>query len=236
MREDAIHELPAHLAELFFSLWIPEEVFAILADRNVGVHAAAVDADNGLRQEASGETHVRGDLATDQLIQLNLVRGSDDFAVAIVNFELRGSDLRVVLFVLEAHGALHFRGRINESAQWIAGKRMIVAAGVDVLEFAGFVVAALRVRSIEEKAFNLIGGVQREALLFIETIGVALENSADIGRVRRAILINNVAKDEHLAGAENIGGRPIECAPVHSEPEVTLALRPKATNRRALQG
>ena len=33
-------------------LAIPEEVLAVLAHRNVGVHAAAVDADHGLGQEA----------------------------------------------------------------------------------------------------------------------------------------------------------------------------------------
>src|SRR2546430_3182902 len=40
--EDAIHELPAHLAELFVALGIPEQIFSVFADRNVGVHAAAV--------------------------------------------------------------------------------------------------------------------------------------------------------------------------------------------------
>ena len=111
---------------------------------HVGVHAAAVDADDRLRQEARGEAHVGGDLAADQLVELNLIGCGDDFAVAVVDFELRRRDFGVVLLVLETHGALHFGGRVDERAQRIAGQRVIVAAGVDVLELAGFVSSGAR--------------------------------------------------------------------------------------------
>jgi hypothetical protein len=45
--EDAVDEGPAHFAE-FLAFGVPEQVLAVFADRNVGVHAAAVHADDGL--------------------------------------------------------------------------------------------------------------------------------------------------------------------------------------------
>ncbi len=89
---------------------------------------------------------LRGDLAADQLVELDLVGGGDHFAVAVVDLELRGRDFRVVLLVLEAHRALHFGGGVDEGAQRIAGQRVVVAAGVHVFELAGFVVACARRR------------------------------------------------------------------------------------------
>ncbi len=51
MREDAIDKRPAHLAELFFALRVPEQILPALADGNIGVHAAAVHAHHRLRQK-----------------------------------------------------------------------------------------------------------------------------------------------------------------------------------------
>ena len=138
-------KLPAELAQLLFALGIPEEVLAVLAHRNVGVHAAAVDAHHRLGQEAGGHAHLGGDLAADQLVELDLVGRGDHLGVAVVDFKLRRRDLGVILLVLEAHGALHFGGGVDERAQRVAGQRVIVAAGVHVLELAGFVVAPLGV-------------------------------------------------------------------------------------------
>ena len=42
----------------------------------------------------------------------------------------------MVLLVLEAHGALHFGGGVDEGAQRIAGQRVMIA-GIDVFELAG---------------------------------------------------------------------------------------------------
>src|SRR5271166_419278 len=120
--QDAIHEGPAELAELLFALGIPEEVLAVLGDGHVGVHAAAIDADDRFWQEARGETHFVGHLAADQFVKLDLVGGGNHFAVSIVNFELRGRHFRVILFVLETHGAFHFRGRVDKTTQRIAGE------------------------------------------------------------------------------------------------------------------
>ncbi len=115
-----------------------------LADRNVGVHAAAVDADDRLGQEAGGHAHVAGHLAADQLVELDLVGGGHHFAVSVVDLELRGRDLGVVLLVLEAHGALHFGGGVDKVAQRIARQGVVVAARVHVLELAGLVIDCAR--------------------------------------------------------------------------------------------
>ena len=236
MGQDAVDEFPTHLAEFFFTLGIPEEVFAVLADGNIGVHAAAVDTDDRLGKEAGGEAHIRGDLAANQLVELNLVGGLNDFAVAVIDFELGGRDLRMVLLILKAHGALDFGSGVDEGTQGIAGKRVVVAAGVDVFKFAGFVIAALGVGPREEKALDLIGGVQRVALLIVKAVRVAFQDSADVGGVGRAVLVDHVAEDENLAGAEDIRRRPIEGAPIHRQAKIALALRGEAADRGAIEG
>jgi hypothetical protein len=134
--------------------WVPEKVGLALGDGHVGVHAAAVDADHRLGQEAGRVAHVVGDLAGEQLVELNLVGGSNHFAVAVVDLELAGRNLGVVLLILEAHGALHFGRGVNELAQRIERQHVIVAAGVDELELARLVVALLRVAAGEEKALR----------------------------------------------------------------------------------
>ena len=144
---------------------VPEHVLAVLADGDVGVHAVAVHAHDRLGQEAGGHAHLGGDLAADQLVELDLVGGVDHFGVAVVDLELRGRDLGVILLVLEAHGALHFGGAVDERAQGVAGQRVVVAAGVHVVELAGLVVVALGVGTLEEEALDLVGGVEGVALL-----------------------------------------------------------------------
>src|SRR5262249_34710779 len=120
VREDAVDELPTHLAELFLTFGIPEEVFSLLAHRYVSVHAVAVDADDRLRQKAGGEAHVRRDLAADQLGELGLVGGGDVFAIPIVYLKLGGCLFGVVLLILKAHGALPLGGGVDERAQRVA--------------------------------------------------------------------------------------------------------------------
>jgi hypothetical protein len=132
----------------------------VSGDGDIGVHAAAVDADDGLGQVAGGVAHAVGDLAGEQLVELNLVGGGDDFAIAVVDFELAGRDFGVVLLVLEAHGPLHFGRGVDELAEGIEGQGVVVAAGVDELELAGFVVALLGVFAGEEEAFDLVGRVE----------------------------------------------------------------------------
>ena len=63
---------------------------------------------------------------------------------------------------------MHFGGGVDEGAQRIAGQRVIVAAGVDVIELLGLMIMALGLDAIEEKAFNLVGGVEGVALVLEE--------------------------------------------------------------------
>ena len=196
----AVHELPGELAHLLFALGIPHLILPALAHRHVGVHAAAVHAHDRLGQETGGQPHVGGHLAADQLVKLNLVGGGDHFRVAVVDFELRGRDFGVVLLILEAHGALHFGAAVDELAQRIAGQRVVVAAGVDVLELAGLVIVAFGVVAFEDEAFDFVGGVERQALGVVKALRVVLEHAADIGGVRGAVLIDDFAEDQHFAG------------------------------------
>src|SRR5713101_329577 len=235
MRKNAVHELPAKFAELLFALGVPEQVLAVFADRNVGVHAAAVDANDRLRQKASGESHVGGHLAANQLVKLNLVGGGDHFTIAIVDFELRRRNFRVVFLVLEAHGSLDFGRGINKRAQRIAGKRVVITAGVDVFELADFVVIPLRVLAFEKESFDFIGGVERVALLLVESVGVALQDSANVGGVRRTVFVDHVAEDKDFAGTKHIRRRPIKRAPIHGQPQVALALRGEPADRGAVE-
>src|SRR5260221_9233024 len=115
----------------------------------------------------------------------------------------------MVFLILKAHGALYFRRGIDEGAQWVARQRMVIAAGVHIVELAGFVVATLGVCALEEEAFNLIGGVERVAFLLVHVVGKLLEQATDIGGVWLAAFVDDVAKDQDFAGAKNIGRAPI---------------------------
>src|SRR3954451_14508819 len=142
----------------------------------------------------------------------------------------------MILFVLEPHRALYFSGGVDETAERIARKRVVVAARLHVFELGSLVITALGVRSFEEKAFDFVGGVERVSLLLEKLVGVVLEDAANIGAVRSASLIDDLAEDKHLAIAEHIGGRPVECAPVDAEAKIAFALRGEAANRGAVEG
>jgi hypothetical protein len=159
VRQDAVEEFVAQLAKLLLALWIPEEILSVLADGYVSVHAAAVDTHNRLRHERCGESHVTSDLAADQLVELDLVGSSHDFAVAIIDFKLRRRNFRVVFLILEAHRALHFRRGVDERAERVARQRVIVAARVDVFELACIVKTPLGLGSVEEEALDFISSV-----------------------------------------------------------------------------
>src|SRR6185437_6539622 len=112
---------------------------------------------------------------------------------------------------------------------------VVVAAGVDEFEFAGLMVLALGVLAGEKKAFNFRGGVERVLLFLEQVVCVVLEHAAKIARVLRAILVDDIAEDEHLAVAEDVGGHPVEGAPVDAEAEIALFLGGEAADRRAIE-
>src|SRR6202044_3545427 len=100
-----------------------------------------------------------------------------------------------------------------------------------VFELAGFVVVALGVGSLEKKAFNLVGRVERVLVLLVQAVGVTFQHSANVGRVRRPALVDDFTENQNLAGPEHIRGSPIESRPVDAQPQITLALRRETANR-----
>src|SRR4029077_6967128 len=88
MGENSVHELPAELAKFLFPFGIPKQVLPFFADRHVGVHSASVHAHDGLGEKTCAKPHIRGYLAADQLVELNLICSSDHLSIAIVDLEL----------------------------------------------------------------------------------------------------------------------------------------------------
>src|SRR5450432_2496197 len=112
---------------------------------------------------------------------------------------------------------------------------MIVAAGVDVVELAGFMITALGIRPLEQEAFNFVGRIQGVAFFFVLIFGEILQHPTNVGTVRRTILIDDFAKDQNFSAAKNIGRAPIESAPIHRKTQIAFALRSKASNRRTIK-
>ena len=142
----------------------------------------------------------------------------------------------MILFVLESHGALHFGGGVDERAQRVAGQRMVVAAGIHVFELAGLVVVALGIHALKQEAFDLVGRVQGVALLFVQVRSETFQDAAHVGGVRAAVLVDDFAEHQHLAGTEEVGRPPVERAPVDAQAQVALALGGEAANRGAVEG
>ena len=115
------------------------------------------------------------------------------------------------------------------------GQRVVVAAGGGVLELAGLEVAPLGVPPLEDEPLDLVRDVGHHVLLR-ELGGEGLEPGAQVALVRRAVLVADVAEDEHLAGPEHVGGQPVEGRPVDAEPQVGLGLAGEAADRRAVEG
>ena len=73
----------------------------------------------------------------------------------------------MILFVLEAHRALHFGGRVNKTAQRIAGQRVVIAAGVHVLKFVRLVIVTFGVFTLEQETFDFVRRIERIAFVFV---------------------------------------------------------------------
>src|SRR5512145_2935432 len=115
----------------------------------------------------------------------------------------------MVLLVGEAERTLDFRRRVDETAQRVSRQRVVVAAGRDEFEAAGFAVAAFGIASVEQETLDLVRRV-RDHFLLGELGAIGLEPRAEVPRVDRAVLILHLTEDENLAGAEYIGRQPVE--------------------------
>src|SRR6202162_6286565 len=100
----------------------------------------------------------------------------------------------MILFILEAHGALHFGGGVDKTAKQIAGQRMVITAGIYILELLRLVIVALGIRPLEKEAFNLVCRVQRVAFLLVQLLRETLQRPANVGAIRRAILVDDFAE------------------------------------------
>ncbi len=141
------------------------------------MHAAAVNPDHRLGQERCGESHVGGNLAADQLVELDLVGGRDNFAITVVDFELRRRNFGMIFFVLKTHRSLHFGGGVNKSAQRIARERVVISTGIHILEFASFVILAFGVRAFEQETFNFVRGIERITFFLAKFVGIIFLNT-----------------------------------------------------------
>src|SRR5262245_39713772 len=113
----------------------------------------------------------------------------------------------MIFLVCESHGPEGLGGVVNELAQRITGERMIIADGVDVLELAVLVIAPLSVGSAEVEPFNFVGSVKSISVFLVQTVRIAFQDAADVGTVGRTVLVDDVAKNEHLARSEDVGRR-----------------------------
>src|SRR6185312_15815003 len=101
-------------------------------------------------------------------------------------------------------------GGVNELAQRISGQRMIVATGIHIVELACLVVATFRVHTLKEKAFNFIRCIEGVALFLVQSGGIELEDPADVAHIRRAVLVNYIAKNQHFPWTKDVCRSPIE--------------------------
>jgi hypothetical protein len=93
-----------------------------------------------------------------------------------------------------------------------------------------------RVDALEEEAFDFVGRVQRVPVLLVQALGVSLEHAADVRGVRRAVLVDDLAEHQHLAGAEDVARAPVEGAPIHVQAKIALLLGGEPADRRSVEG
>jgi len=96
---------------------------------------------------------------------------------------------------------MHFRG---------GAARNRFKVPIPAHEFAGFVVASFSVGTVEEEAFDFVGGVERVAFFVVEFSGERLQRATDVGFVGRAVFVDDFTEDEHFAGTEDVGRTPVK--------------------------
>src|SRR6185312_17352594 len=94
----------------------------------------------------------------------------------------------------------------------------------------------LGVESVEQEAFDLVGGIQRVSMFFVEGVGIALEHAAHVSGVAVSTLVDDFAEDQYLAGSENVGRGVVEGAPIDAQTQIALALRGEAADGGAVEG
>src|ERR1041385_110346 len=142
----------------------------------------------------------------------------------------------MVFFVLEAHRALHFSSRIDKFAQRIAWQGVIIAAGVHILKPASFVEFLFRIGARENESFNFVSCIERVAFFLKLLVGKSFQDAANVRRVRSALLLDDIAKNQNLARPKEVRRSPVERTPVNPQPQIALAPRSTAADRRSVKG
>ena len=75
-------------------------------------------------------------------------------------------------------------------------------------------IAAFGVGAPKQKAFNLVGGIERVTFFLVQCCRKTLQDPTNVSRVRSAALVDYVAEDKNLAGSKDICRTPVKCAPV----------------------
>ena len=200
------------------------------------MHAAAVDTGDGFGQEAGGQAHAGRNLPREQLVELHLIGGDRSLGIREVHLELAGCNLRVVLFVLEAHRALHFGGGIDVQTQHVSGKAVVIPALRGVLERAGRVVVTFGIAALEQEAFDFGGDIRGDAVFGVQPFGQFFQTGTHVGTVGAAVLFADLAENEHLARTKHIRWQPVECRPINRQTQIGFGLRGETTDARAVEG
>src|SRR5262249_37916954 len=73
-------------------------------------------------------------------------------------------------------------------------------------------------------------------MFFVKLVSEFFQDAPDVSAIRRSALVNHIAKDQHLAGAENVGRRPVERIPVDSQTQIAFTLSSKTADGRTIKG
>ena len=234
--QDAVGEVEAQFRHGVWSVLIVEKILSVAGQTHVGMHAAAVDAGDGFGQEGGGHVHGLGHLTAEQLVQLDAIGGDQGGGILEVHFELAGPNLGMVLLVLEAHGALHFRRGVDEAAQRVLGQAIEIAAGADQIKDTGFVIVAFRVAAVEDETLYFGRDVGHGAVFLVHLLGVFHQASAEIRFVWLAVLAQHGTEDQNLARTEDVRRHPVEGPPVDAQTQIAFGDLGEAADGRAVEG
>ncbi len=70
----------------------------------------------------------------------------------------------------------------------------------------------------------------------MEFVGESLEHAANVAGVGCAALVDDFAEHQHLAGAEDVGRRPVERGPIDAQAQIAFALCGEAADGGAVEG
>jgi len=156
MLEDARGVLAGQLGEVEPVGWVEERVSFSQEKGLVGVHAAAVLAEEGLGHEGGVDPVLSGHFLHRDSIGLGVVGHAKGFVVTQIDFVLTGCDLVVAVFHLDPHLLQGKNGLASQIVSPVQGRHVEVAAPVD--DFGGGI-------RFEIEVFQLRTHVKGEAFL-----------------------------------------------------------------------